>query len=135
LTIESASPPTFNERGTKLHSGLIGMRDFNAAEVVQIEEICRMADRLEAIEELVASKGLANLLHLRRMDDAGEEQGEVVIKVTIDAVLAEGRQLQLAFQRSVAALKLDTGAAAEAEVDLGDDLARQRADRIARAAG
>ena len=128
-------PPTFNERGAELHAGLLAMKQFNPAELVLVVELCRMADRLEAIEVLVAGKGLANLLHLRRMDDFGEEEGEVVIKVTIDAVLAEGRQLQLAFQRATVALNLETGAGAEAEVDLGDDLAKQRADRIARAAG
>ena len=127
--------PTFNERGSELYAGLVGMKEFNPAELVLVVELCRMADRLEAIEDLVARKGLANLLHLRRMDDFGEEDGEVVIKVTIDGVLAEGRQLQLAFQRAAAALELDTGAVVGAEVDLGDDLARQRADRIARAAG
>ena len=127
--------PTFNERGSELYAGLVGMKEFNPAELVLVVELCRMADRLEAIEDLVARKGLANLLHLRRMDDFGEEEGEVVIKVTIDGVLAEGRQLQLAFQRAAAALELDTGAVVGAEVDLGDDLARQRADRIARAAG
>ena len=130
-----APSPVFNERGTQLHSALLAMKEFNPAEMVLVVEMCRMADRLEAINELVASKGLANLLHLRRMDDFGEENGEPVIKVTIDSVLAEGRQLQLAFQRVATTLKLDSGAMPEAEVDLGDDLAKQRADRIARAAG
>jgi hypothetical protein len=126
--------PSFDLRGTSLYAALVPLREYNALELVMLEELCRMADRLEAINELVAKKGLANLLHLRRMDDFGEEEGEVVIKVTIDSVLAEGRQLQLAFQRVATTLKLDSGAVSAVEVDLGDDLAKQRADRIARSA-
>jgi hypothetical protein len=127
--------PSFELRGTALYAALTPLREYNALEVVMVEELCRMADRLEAINELVANKGVANLLHLRRMDDFGDEHGEPTIKVTIDAVLAEGRQLQLAFQRMSVALNIESGVAAAVEVDLGDDLAKQRADRIARAAG
>lgn len=122
-------------RGQKLRDQLVAMKTFNPAETVMLDELCRMADRLEAINDLVASKGLASLLHLRRMDDYGEEHGEVVIKVTIDGVLAEARQLQLAFQRMADALKIEAGEAAKGEGDVSDDLAEKRArDLAARAA-
>jgi hypothetical protein len=130
-----APVPTFGERGSVLHTELLAAKSYNPAEMVLVVEACRMADRLESINDLVASKGLANLLHLRRMDDFGEEEGEVVIKVTIDSVLAEGRQLQLAFQRIVTALGIKAGASATAKGKLSDDLAARRANRIAAAAG
>ena len=125
----------FGERGSALHSSLSGLKEFNPAEMVMLVEMCRMADRLEQINDLVVSDGIVGLLHLRKMDDFGAEEGEAIIKVTIDAVLAEGRQLQLAFQRMTTALGIESGAVAKVEVDLGDDLARQRTDRIARASG
>ncbi|MCU1441125.1 MAG: hypothetical protein JWP85_2122 [Rhodoglobus sp.] len=122
----TAQPTQLGPRGSKLQKALDSLKTFNPAETVMVEEMCRMADRLEAINELVVGKGLANLLHLRRMDDFGEEEGEVVIKVTIDAVLAEGRQLQLAFQRLATALNVESGEAAKGEGDVSDDLAEKR---------
>jgi hypothetical protein len=134
LEADVTSPAPLGDRGAQLHAELLALKEFNPAEQILVVEMCRMADRLEQINDLVRSDSLIDLMQFRRLDFGGVE-GEMTIKVTIDSVLAEGRQLQLAFQRMAATLNIESGAAAEVEVDLGDDLARQRADRIARAAG
>jgi hypothetical protein len=125
----SPSEP-FGDRGAKLHADLLALKEYNPAELILIEEACRMADRLEDLDGIIHGKGVINLMHLRHM---GDDESEITM--TVDAVLAEARQLQLAFQRVAMTLKLESGAISEAEVDTGDDLAAQRAARIARATG
>lgn len=120
----------FGDRGAKLLKELTAAKQYNPAEMVMVEEICRMADRLEQLNGIIAGKGVINLMHLRHM---GDDESEITM--TVDGVLAECRQLQLAFQRVAAALKLESGAVTDVEVDTGDDLAAQRAARIARATG
>lgn len=118
------------KRGSELRSALLSMKEYNPAESVLVDEACRMADRLEELDGIIHGKGVINLMHLRHMG-----QDESKITMTVDAVMAECRQLQLAFQRVVASLKLESGAVSAVEVDLSDDLARKRANRISRATG
>lgn len=120
----------FGDRGAKLHADLLAAKEYNPVELVLVEEACRMADRLEELDGIIHGKGVINLMHLRHM---GADESEITM--TVDGVLAEARQLQLAFQRVAMTLKLESGAISEAEVDTGDDLAAQRAARIARATG
>lgn len=120
-------------RGAQLRVDLLATKEYNAGELVLVEEACRMADRLEQFNDMITTKGLVDLMHFRRMDEGVNE--EAVIKVTVDGVLAESRQLQLAFQRIIGALKIEPGAATAEKGDLSDDLASRRADRIARATG
>lgn len=128
-----APSPAFGPRGEALHVALLAVKQYNPAEMVLVVEVCRMADRLEQFNEMITSRGLIDLMQFRRVDEG--VAGEATIKVTVDGVVAEARQLQLAFQRVAMALNIESGAMPEAEVDLGDDLAKQRADRIARATG
>jgi hypothetical protein len=125
----SLSEP-FGERGQRLHDDLLRVKAYNPAEMVLVVEVCRMADRLEQLDGIIHGKGVINLMHLRHM---GDDESEITM--TVDGVLAEARQLQLAFQRVAMTLNIESGAMPEAEVDTGDDLAAQRAARIAKATG
>jgi len=121
----------FGERGSELHAELVKVKSWNPAELTLIVEACRIADLLEEMAGVIHGKGVINLMHLRHMDPSDDTE----ITMTVDGVVAEVRQQQLAFQRIVAALKLESGIASAAKGDVGDDLAAQRARRIAAATG
>lgn len=65
-----------------------------------------MADRLEKMNDIIAGKGVIELLHFR-MKSPMDDQGLVTVEMSIDSVMSEVRQLQVAFERLTKALIAD----------------------------
>lgn len=63
-------------------------------------EACRLADRLDELDSVIAGKGVLNLMAFRLGFDEELETGEREIHVTVgfQNVLAEARQQQMAFR-------------------------------------
>ena len=57
-----------------------------------------MADRLEKLNEIIAGRGVVELLRFR-LKEPVNEAGVVTVEMTIDHVMGEARQLQLAFEK------------------------------------
>lgn len=123
VRIESLMPENLGARGRQLWDALREARPFNAAEVVLLEEVCRMADRLDRFDAVLSGEVDAwmRLTHRTRTED---------YEIHIDEAAAEARQLAATFERLIAALKLPE-AKAQAERDGIGDLAARRAARHA----
>lgn len=62
-------------------------------------EAARMADRLEQLHDIIAGKGVLKLMHFRVPHVLDPESGSIRVEMSVDGVMAEVRQLQLAFER------------------------------------
>ncbi|GAA4117454.1 hypothetical protein GCM10022215_18130 [Nocardioides fonticola] len=73
-------------------------------------EACRIADRLDDLDEVIAGKGVLRLMQFRLgLDFTDDERNERTVKVTVEigGVLAEARQQATAFKALVEKLGLD----------------------------
>lgn len=96
-----------------------------AATEALLLEAARTVDRLHDLDDIVAGKGVLNLLRFRLMDDDGR-----VAEVKFDSVLAEVRQQQTALTTMVRAIVPNLAPAAQEKArDPLDDLAARRAAR------
>lgn len=102
-------------------------------EVVLLEEACRLADRLDRLDDFLAGRSDVWLRFHARNEDGS------IVRVVVDRALTEVRQQQDTFRGMVADLLKKTGAAKEAPEEpkgsILDELARRRADRQQEAAG
>jgi hypothetical protein len=73
--------------------------------VVLVEEICRLADRLDRLDGILGGRDRAWLS--LELDDAGE------VTVVVDKVLSEARQQQMAFKGLLAELRAMRGTSAK----------------------
>ena len=89
-------------------------------------EAARAADRLALMDDVIAGKGVLDLLRFRLEDDEGR-----VASVKFDAVMSEARQQQanLAGLMKVIIPNLDPEAGAVKERDFLDEIAKRRAAR------
>lgn len=110
-------------RGRQLWDDLHEARKFNAAELLVLEEVCRIADRLDRFDAVLSGEAdtWMRLVHRLRTDD---------YELHIDEAAAEARQLAATFERLVASLKLPE-AKSNVERDGIGDLAARRAARHA----
>lgn len=124
--------PRLDRRGRRLWGELAGKDKPGPAELVLIEEACRIADRLDRLDALV--RGDADAWLRFSVSDDGTE-----VTVVIDKALSEARQQAVALKQLLAELRQSRGssgaAASGSEVDPVDDLAARRKARIADAAG
>lgn len=111
-------------RGQRLWDDLHACRPFHAAELVILEELCRMADRLERLDAVLAGD-LDTWVRLEE-NHAGRKH---TVEVVLDDALGEARQLAATFERLAASLKLPE-AKIEQKGGIGD-LAARRAARHA----
>jgi len=112
------------ERGQRLWDELHDCRPFNAADLVVLEELCRMADRLEQLDG-VLSGDLDVWVRLEENHAGRKHTTEVVL----DDAFGEARQLAATFERLAASLKLPE---AKRKQEGGiSDLAARRAARHA----
>lgn len=91
-----------------------------------LAEACRSVDRLADLDDVIAGKGVLELLRFRLRDDEGR-----VAEVKFDAVMSEARQQQttLATLMKVILPNLDAEAGAAKERDFLDEIAQRRAAR------
>ena len=117
-------------RGQAFYASVIDAGSASFAQESLVVEAARMADMLEHLHGIIQGKGVINLMRLRHMNP----QDDTKVTMTIDGVLAERRQLQLAFERLCKTLAV-SAVVSTAKGDTGDDLAAGRAARIAAATG
>lgn len=91
-------------------------------------EACRLADRLDGLDGVIAGKGVLHLMHFRHMFDL-DDQDTRVIELKVDNALSEARQQQLAFARVLMAHKQMASDKPAKGVSFLDDLERRRKDR------
>lgn len=115
--------PNLGPRGGRLWDELHEARAFNPAELLILEEVCRIADRLDRFDAVLSGDAdtWMRLVHRTRTED---------YEIHIDEAAAEARQLAATFERLVASLKLPE-AKSPAERDGIGDLAARRAARHA----
>lgn len=102
----SQVPDGLQERGRALWSAL--GRAVGTPEGVLALEACRIADRLDEFDRLIAGKGVLNLLQFRLDLDLGyDDRRNVEVTVKIQGVLAEARQHAVALGALLARLGLD----------------------------
>jgi hypothetical protein len=87
----------FGDRGQRLWDGLSGS-SAPLAEQVLIEEIARLADRLDVLDRVLTTGG--DWLSFEPMTETG-----TVVKVVITGVLSEARQQQATFKALLAELR------------------------------
>jgi hypothetical protein len=92
----------FGDRGQRLWTDL-GGDDSPPAERVLLEEICRLADRLDVLDRVLTTGG--DWLSFEPMTPDG-----TVVKVVITGVLSEARQQQATFKALLAELRQMRGA-------------------------
>lgn len=125
-----ASPKGLNVRGRKMWRDLTRERTWDAAGLVLLAEACRLADRLEQMDELLRG----DVAQWARIVDE-YKSGQREIYVEVDATLTEARQMQTALLGILT--KLGLGKSEAVKVSTGsrkDELAAKRAARVAAAA-
>jgi hypothetical protein len=120
----------FGPRGSALWEFLGQSSEFSSAGVLAVEA-CRLADRLDKLDEVIAGKGVLQLMHFRSMFEDDDERH---LTMTVDHVLAEARQYALALQRVLESPALKRPEAVKGASPI-DALAARRTARRAEASG
>lgn len=123
--------PTFGARGSALWEALTGSREADAAWLVLAEEACRIADRLDRLEALIAGddREWARIDFTVRGD-------RKEIRLVFDDALAEARQHANALRQIIASLGVGKAEAkASKELSALDQLAAKRSARRTSSAG
>jgi hypothetical protein len=119
-------PATLGPRGLALWTAITAKRDLDAAGAILVEEACRIADRLEQLDELL--RGEIAVWAQITDDYAG---GKRTTRVVLDDALGEARQQQNALRQILATLKLGSAEEkATGEVSLVDQLTARRTRRL-----
>jgi hypothetical protein len=136
------TPDGLHERGASLWKAL--GRDLTTADGVLALEACRLADRLDELDSIIAGKGVLNLMSFRLSLDLEDEvtgDRNIHAKVEFSSVLSEARQQQTTFKTLLESLAKTSaakpakgspaaaGQPAEKKGSPLDELARRRADR------
>jgi len=99
------APDGLGEKGQALWSELHELHEFDPAQTLVLEEACRIADRLDGLNDVINGKGVVPLLHFR-MPHVVDDDGVATINLTVDGVLSEARQQANVFKQLIAALRL-----------------------------
>jgi hypothetical protein len=117
-------PTGLHTRGRQLWAALGQSLDSAAGQLAL--EACRTADRLDELDNVIAGKGVLNLLQFRTQDNRtwwdSDGTEHVHITVTFQGVLAEARQQQVAFKALLTGL--ETKGAATQPTEEGSPLAQ-----------
>jgi hypothetical protein len=129
-------PDQLGERGAETWAAITEGRQSDALWQALVLEACRIVDRLDQLNDIIAGKGVLQLMHLRRMDrDLSAETVKIVM--TVDAVLTEAREQAGQLRQLVSQLKLGQAVAAPTVTERSalDDLESRRRARRSPAAG
>ncbi|MHC6592415.1 hypothetical protein [Arthrobacter sp. C152] len=99
------APLGLGAAGKKLWNELNKLQDFGPAERVTVEEMCRIKDRLDQLNDIIAGKGVLELMHFRSLVDA-DDSDERSVTMTVDGVLSESRQQANIFKQLHASLRI-----------------------------
>lgn len=92
-------PSGLGTKGRRLWRELRELHEFDPAELVLLEEACRIADRLDRLDALLS--GDVEVWLRFRVNDAGDE-----VTVVIDSALSEARQQANVLKQIIASLRL-----------------------------
>jgi hypothetical protein len=120
------APANLGTRGRALWRDVLAERDLDPAGRALLHEACRMADRLEQLDQIL--RGDIATWAVIADDYAG---GKRTTKVVLDDALGEARQQAATFRQLLATLKLGTAVERQTERGSLDQLAARRADRLA----
>jgi hypothetical protein len=103
-------PPGLHLRGKALWDAL-GQQTGTAGGELALEA-CRLADRLNELDRIIAGKGVMQLMKFR-LDhiDWDDDEKHITVKVGFQSVLSEARMQQGAFKEVLKALRVITAAA------------------------
>jgi hypothetical protein len=120
-----ADGPDLGVRGRRLWSQMTESDQLGPADLVLLEEGCRIADRLDRMDDLLRGREDAWFRFYSKADDG------TVVRVVIDRALAEARQQADTLRGIVADLtkKVAAKVPEEREASGSDDLAKLRAER------
>lgn len=99
MTIPKA-PARLRARGKRLWVDINEAHALDAAQLVQLEEACRIVDRLEALDRLLTGDASDWIEVIEAKGSDG------TVEVVIDKALAEARQQQNILKQILAALRL-----------------------------
>lgn len=94
-----------HDRGQRLYDDICEAHELTPDQKVILEEAARCADRLDQLDDIIAGKGVLQLLHFRHMTDR-DDQDRRYIEMTVDGVLAEARQQQNILKQLLVSLRL-----------------------------
>lgn len=94
-------PAELGKRGSKLWEDVIGTLELDAARIGMLEEACRMADRLDALDAALRSQDAIYSVERDEKDVSGRR-----FLLVVDEALKEARQQQNVFKQLLAALRL-----------------------------
>ncbi len=103
------APMTLGPRGKRVWNGIAKNHELDAVQLVVLEEACRVADRLEKLDEILRGDE-ESFLRLELPRGAEGFEGEMVLQVA--GALAESRQQQNVMKQLLVSLRLedvDTG--------------------------
>src|SRR5690349_17911889 len=127
-------PEGLHDRGRALWDEL-GQKAETPAGALALEA-CRLADRLDELDRVIAGKGVLNLMSFRLDLDLENEVGgrDINVRVEFSNVLAEARQQANTFRQILVSLGLDTAKPEpEKKGNPLDELANRRTSRGAEA--
>lgn len=93
------------ERGAKLWTEITEAHDLDATQRIILEEACRCADRLDQLDDIIAGKGVLQLLHFRHMVERDSDDERHIV-MTVDGALSEARQQQNVLKQLLVSLRL-----------------------------
>lgn len=111
-------------RGESLRKLAAGATDVRTATL--LHEAARIADRLDDMDQVIAGKGVLQLLRFRLVDDEGR-----VAEVKFDSVLSEARQQAVALKTLLAQVGVPALEVKPERRSTLDEVAEKRAARDA----
>lgn len=93
-------PARLRTRGRRFWDEITEVHDLDAAQLLQLEEVCRTADRLEALDQLLTgdASDWVELIEKKGADGT--------VEVVVDKALSEARQQANILKQLIAALRL-----------------------------
>lgn len=116
------APDGLSTRGEALWAAVVASRALGAADLVLLEESCRIADRLEQLDRLL--RGDVDTWTRIVSDREGSP-----VELRVDSALAEARQQQSVLRQLIVTLGLSTSEPAREARSALDDLAARRTAR------
>jgi len=105
MSTTAKCPTGLRAGGQKLWKAIDADHELDAPQLVQLEEACRAKDRLDQLDDILAGRGVLELLHFRSMlTEYGEDERHIT--VTVDGVLAQANTTANLMKQLLAALRL-----------------------------